>query len=219
MTLLTPEAGRHSRLGQLKYSFEQKIYAPLAIPSPKNLFKVFDTLKHRKINMNEKDEKGNQIQITQTTPEHYYTGGPHWFTKGVRIAIRQKLPEDRVNGEKYLSIIMSRDEKEDIRFSTCVVEPTTTLDEQQELGDFKRIGDLRMDYLHPNGKFENGGVDGNDDGLGIPTGEWFIDGQHFDNSITRAYLLLVNKLFGVGEVPPIGSQRDIQVRGLLEASK
>lgn len=217
MTLLTSETGRQSRFGQLRYSFEQKIYAPFAVPSTKNLFKLFDTLKRKKVDMDAKDEEGNHIQIMQTTPEHYYDNGPHWFTKGVRVAVRQKLPEALVGGEKYLSIIMSRDEKNDIRFATCVVVPTTTIDEQHEFGDYKRIGDLRMDYLHPNGKFENGGVDGNDDGLGVPTGDWFIDGHNFDNSITRAYLLLVNKLFGVGNVPPLGSKRDAQVRSLLAA--
>lgn len=216
MALLTPESARQSTLGHLIYSFEWRKYAPFAIPSTKNLFKVFDTLRSKKVDMDLHDEEGNHIEINQTTPEHYFTGGPHWFTKGVRVAIRQKLPEDRVQGEKYLSIIMSRDEKEDIRFATCVVVPTTTIDEEHEYGKYKRIGDLRMDYLHPNGKFENGGVDGNDDGLGIPTGEWFIDGQNFDNSITRAYLLLVNRLFGVGEIPPLGSKRDVQVRRLLE---
>lgn len=214
MTLRTAEGLRETTYGRIKYNLEQKLYAPFAIPSTKNLVKVFDILRKRNVKLDTNDKEGNRISISQRVFHHSYDSGPSWKTKGIAVAVRQKLPEEIVHGEKYLSIIMTRDQKEKIQLATCVVEPTITNEERQKYGDYKRIGDLRLDYIKSKGKFEKGIVDGNDDAFGLPTGEWFIDKEPFELSLTRAYLLLVNEILGVGEVPPIKSRQNIA--GLIE---
>jgi len=208
MTLFTKEGGRPNFLTHIIRQYEWHKYAPFIEPSSKNLFNVFDILRRRKINIDATDLEGNRIEVNQRVFRHWYTGGPEWTTNGIRVSIRQKLPEDAVGGAKYLSIIMSRDEKGNIDLATCVVVPTTTLDEQDQFGDYMRIGDLRTDTLTKN-----------DNPFGKPEGKWFKEGQSFDASVTRAYLLLVKQLFGLGEVPPLGSSNGADSRMLLPQSK
>lgn len=188
MALLTAEGSKPYSLRTLIHNFEYRRYSHLANPSVENLFEVFDIFRRKKTKHGSIDEEGNIIEISQIRLKHYFTNGPHYETKGVKIAIRQKLPENRVGGEKYLSIIMSRDEKQEIHISTCVVVPTTNELDREQFGNYMRIGDLRTDYIYKKNGLQTGDVDGNDDGFGIPTGEWFLDGQSFDNAVTRAYL-------------------------------
>lgn len=216
MALLTLESKRPRVISQLIRKAENRLYAHFETPSIENLFSMFDIFRHKKTDLDVTDVEGNRIKVIQLTYTHEITGLSRYQTKGVRVSIRQKLPEEKVHSEKYLSLIMSRDEKGDIDLATCVVEPTTTIEEKMEYGDYKRIGDLRIDYLSKKKGFKKGVVDGNDDGFGIPTGEWFLDGQSFDNAVTRGYLLLANRLFGVGEVPQLKKTAKPQISGLLE---
>lgn len=216
MSLLTLENKHPRAISQLIRKVENKIYEHFATPSVENLFGMFDIFRRKKADLDLTDIEGNRIEVNQLTYTHEITGISRYQTKGVRVAIRQKLPEEKVKGEKYLSLIMSRDEKGDLDLATCVVEPTTTIEDKMEYGDYKRIGDLRIDYISKKKGFRKGVVDGNDDMYGFPTGEWFLDGQSFDNAVTRAYLLLANRLFGVGNVPDLKTKSQAEIKELLE---
>ena len=198
------------------HEYEQTKYAPLATPSTANLVRIFNDLRRKKAEVYYINGYGDIIDIEQIECRHFYTDGPSYSTNGVRVAVRQKLPEDKVGGVKYLSTIMRRDGKGEINLSTCVVIPTTSEIDKEQYGDFKRIGDLRSDYVSPKGKFREFDVDGNDDAYGIQTGKWGIRGSAFEGALTRAYLLIVNRLYNVGSVHPINSPP--QASGLMLSS-
>ena len=164
---------------------KEKRYAYLSEPSAKNILTTLDILRKHKTSVDTVDGEGNHIEILPTTFKHEILDFTPWFTEGITVKVKQKLPVDTVGGLRYLSTT------------------TQTESDRYRYGAYKREGDLRTDYIQPNGIYESGIVDGNDDGFGLPTGEWFIDGQAFFNATARAYKLLTRTAFGIGDVPPL----------------
>jgi hypothetical protein len=184
---------------QIREDRERARIEKLVDPSISNMFELMTRIKKEKLQVDATDDEGNMIRVAQVKYNHTFsppTISPY-TSSGVKITVRQKLPEDRVGGEKYLSTIFGRDERQDITVCTCVVTP----DEELE---FRRVGDLRVDYLRKKTGFNEGVVDGNDNEFGIPTGEWHIDGVPYDGALTRAYQLLLRETYQVGEVQPLG---------------
>lgn len=201
MVLLTPENGW---LSSAWHSYEEWAYRGLEVPTGKNFLRVMDILTKKDTALETTDHEGNIISI-EPTVFHHTMGEYSWNERGITVRVRQRLPSGMVDGDKYLSTIIRRAGKGTADVSTCVVVPTEG-DEVYEYGDFKRIGDLRIDYIREDGSFSEGIVDGNDNAFGLPTGEWHIDGVPHHNALFRAYSLVVNYAFGVGEVPPLGYQ-------------
>lgn len=189
-----PTEQKPSIISRIQQNLDRLRAKRLATPSTRNIFTVVGEVRKRKLDI--QSEVGSDIVIAKKRTFHHEMSQHSWSTNGSKITVRQRLP---IPGKDvlYLSTVFSQSEpNSDIHLSTCVTHNVQ--------GEFQRIGDLRMDAFKRKGfVFEEGTVDGPGADLGIPTGEWHIKGQPFENAISRAYKLLLRAVYGVGDVPPL----------------
>lgn len=205
MTLLSAE--KPGFLGMLNKKLENKRYAPLAEPSRAHLFRLFEILEGQKARLTLSSKDNDRIDI-----EIFDVNQPSGHTNNAVITVRQPVTDEI---GRYIEIVLERGKEENgdtdkncIVASTAVVEQVATVNGVPEFrlfGQLKRHDSITKDghydpfnynyrYFINNHSSEN---------------RWVIGGEYFSEAITRAYLVLANNLFGIGEVRDLSDYQDL----------
>lgn len=205
MTLLSAE--KPGFLGMLNKKFENKRYAPLAEPSRTHLFRLFEILEGQKARLTLSSRDNDRIDI-----ESFDVNQPSGLTNNAVITVRQPVTDEI---GRYIEIVLERGKKENgDTDKNCIVASTAVVDQVATgngVPEFKQFGQLKRhdsitkeDRYEP---FEEIGtylVDNEE-----CSHEWLAQDSFFSMAITRAYLLLVKDLFGIGKVQGLSNFRDL----------
>ena len=121
----------------------------------------------------------------------------------VTVTVRQKL--DVEDDDRYLSIIFTRrNNSTQIGIVTYMTERKFIKNNDRLTEEFIPIGDMRTDSVE-NGLLVQSSKSDQTIGFGEPEKPGFIPINQHRQYMARAYLLLANSLFSVGQMPQIGS--------------